>query len=129
MTRLFYSDPLAAAYMAKHFGMRFISEVIENAEVMPHDVMFHPTLSEDESTLVADGELHDAVCLTCAEPEDKLYLHPGSLPLLEVQLGDMVSDGINGIAVLLEVQLEQCRGARIIQRQGTPFMWPEQEAA
>ena len=138
MTRWFYSDPLEAAYMQKHYGMRFISEVIDDAEVIPHDAMFHPTLSEDESELVADGDLHNAVCLTCIEPYDKLYVHPDSMHLLDPQPGDLVQNVVNKRTWILQTGdfikdpnpnvitiTEDPDAIRILQRNGKHFFHPQ----
>lgn len=107
MTRFFYTDPLEAAYMAKHFGMQ-----LEGLEYRA------PTESESGSRWSCINDFYD---------DRHFFIAQESLHLLEVQVSDMVldSDGINGIAVMLELQLEQCRGAVIIERQGRPFFWPQ----
>jgi hypothetical protein len=65
MTRLFYSDPLAAAWMAKHFGMKFQNQN-NGAEITGQDIVEH----------AATGN-------TC-----RINIHPDSLSLLEPRVGD-----------------------------------------
>lgn len=67
------------------------------------------------------------------------YVHPDSLPLLEPRVGDVLYTRLSPGAVSVEeVQSEErqsvsnyliSRGARIIQRDGRPFFWPDCEAA
>lgn len=120
--RWFYTDPLAAAWMAKHFGMKFEHHELRQEQ---HDEDFIGRQDYSDFFFVTMG-LHNVL----DAGEEKFVVARESLGLLEVAVGDMVldSDGINGIAVLLPLQLEQCRGA-IIERKGIPFMWPESEDA
>ncbi len=101
----FYSDPLAAAWMAKHFGMRFWN---------------------------GSHEIH-VIPLVDGEKEGKWTIHPDSENLLNVQLGDIVSmtKAMDRYAV---VNAEELRDAftntsdyKIIQRKGIVFHWPESE--
>jgi hypothetical protein len=59
-TRYFYTDPLAAAWMAKHFGMRF-RNMNNGAEITIQHIIQHATTGN--------------VCNIC--------IHPDSLHLLE----------------------------------------------
>ena len=131
----FYSDPLEAAYMGKQYGMEFefraevAAELVHPWEKPGHKVVFcspdnlYPYASF--SILTDHGKAISG--LRFQDLRNQFFVHPDSLHLLDVQVGDMVldSDGINGIAVLLELQLEQCRGAVIIQRDGRPFFYPQ----
>ena len=129
MTRYFYTDPLAAAWMAKHFGMRFT-----NGE---HEVCVTP--------------------LVDAEADGIRFVHPDSLHLLELQGGDLVTNThdprnaehrpcsgkvvafINRrTSAYVDVgerhngKREFCEDAaalRVVQRVGKPFHWPERETA
>jgi len=109
--RYFYTDPLAAAWMAKHFGMRFLHYDTEN--------------ECDILALFAAGIFRFQVI--------KLTLHPDSQPLLEPRVGDVAqTDGaMNRIKdiVLVELRdyLKANGGYRIIQRDGKAFHWPEVE--
>ena len=70
--RYYYTDPLAAAYMAKHYCMKFRDNDGE-------------TLESDRDVLVGnyDGGYYDPV-------EGNIEVHPDSLHLLEPQVGDAV---------------------------------------
>src|SRR4051794_27664391 len=66
--RYFYTDPLAAAWMAKHFGMIFLAgeyECRHNSDLSCYDSWPEP------------------------DDPDKFYIYPESLPLLEPQVGDV----------------------------------------
>jgi hypothetical protein len=136
--RQFYTDPLAAAWMAKHFGMRFTACWLgpgpqREYECMPDDWHF---------------EVHD-------NRTGRYYIHPDSLSLLEPRKGDLVSlpygeygiiesleengkvacGTIHGIAIMNRYMPLKAYSARglvpahesIIQRDGKPFFWPERE--
>lgn len=113
--RYYYTDKLAAKWMEKNFGMKFLD--------------------------VWDGELN-VVPLNQREVE-KFYIHPDSLNLLETQPFDIVTDddGIDCYARLLEKNedgtwrtagysnrfLFKPQYHAIIARNGIQFMWPEVE--
>jgi len=121
----YYTDPLAAAWMEKHFDMRFKSEM--NVEFSGYKY----------ARLWLEDEIND---------DAKLYIHPYSLHLLEPHAGDLIlltkefsvlviddpkkgiiaeatfPDGSEGIA-----ELDELKSGKIIQRNGIPFMWPESE--
>jgi hypothetical protein len=115
MARFFYTAPLAAAWMAKHFGMEFLLEggveVDDAGEFAYFNSSFH----------------------------GKLYVHPDSLPLLRVRKDDIVQfteeavnndrDGYttrfglySGLNIPIEVE-------KVMQRNGIPFNWPDYGAA
>ncbi len=118
MERYYYTDPLAAAWMAKNFGMNF------------WDADTGITVSR------YDGGLYDE-CL--------FNIHPDSLHLLEPQEDDLgigVDDGAGRIYVVFnrgrwewvnsttyQSAPKQFKLERIIQRDGKPFHWPKSEAA
>jgi hypothetical protein len=115
MTRLYYSDPLAAAYMAKHFGMRF-----EFGERYVSE-RWSSELGADEQAIIES-------CLTTTDAYDpkhvdKYYIHPDSLHLLEVNPKSDLT--LAGIANAMDAMPPVAN--RIIQRNGLAFMWPEQE--
>lgn len=125
--RFFYRDPLAAAWMAKHFGMSFHDGALEEI-LWPWDYLYEK--KADWSTAV-------------------FHVHPDSLHLLEPQPSDCVlirSEGVVGfvypgglfgaVKVLPEketgMRVGQCFPASdliIIQRNGVAFMQPESEDA
>ena len=76
--RYFYTDPLAAAWMAKHFGMEFDwfsdqgnGPVAQTPESIAHDILYPGT-------------------------GGRYYIHPDSLHLLEPQARDTVLFFDNG---------------------------------
>jgi hypothetical protein len=123
----FYTDPLAAAWMAKHFGMRFCPDE-DGIEFNAYE--FH--LSEKGF----EGEWNmDAI----------LYIHPDSLHLLEPQVGDWGRGPYAGEVIGISESLitihvpERHNGKshfcqprsefKVTSRNGSPFMWPESEDA
>lgn len=137
--RYFYTDPLAAAWMAKHFGMVFGFQRLDGTIVLDEDLI-HPLEFEQ------------------VEPRHwrvaKFIVHPDSLYLLSAQAGDLVTliesqdTRIAGWLELAEnseseqvmVQMNQQGSAwssmscqrsnlRVFQRNGIAFHWPESEAA
>lgn len=124
MKRHFYTDPLAAAWMAKHFGMRFVS-AFSGKEF-------------DGSVIVANaGSPIEAI-----REQQTYVIHPDSLHLLEPKVGDMVShlglrawriDSIDGAAYhhpavgseKIDRFTLKSDSPTIIQRDGKPFFWPE----
>lgn len=119
--KYFYNDPLAAAWMAKHFGMRF------NFICEDEGILYRPTNS-------------DFIDSVCGIWERIAYIHPDSLHLLEPHMGDYIIEhaqthdvfliddaGYGKSCTLLEAQAWIKEGDRIIQRNGMAFMWPESE--
>lgn len=103
-TRYFYTDPLAAAWMAKHFGMRFYCDT------------FEPFEYEGANDILQDmGE------------DEKACVHPDSLHLLEPQVGDLMRGSNNTAAMYFTGEVEPKPTAHIVQRNGKPFHWPERE--
>ncbi len=128
MTRYFYTDPLASAWMAKHFGMKIAPDPREFPN--PGDASF------DEQ-----GVMMQASLATMVAPQwRKWYVHPDSLHLLERQVKDVIQSdrgNVNRISYFNdEGKIEddddftwEIKDAKIIQRNGIPFMWPESEEA
>jgi hypothetical protein len=138
--RIFYTDPLAAAWMAKHFGMKFADGEGRTASV------WYDT----------DGVF---VSWDSIIPIERAYIHPDSRPLLDPCVGDILrlyfyspeEDDKHGAVMTgfyaggreaitwfrapkdggIEKQLHKIDDHqwRIIQRQGTSFHWPESEGA
>ena len=125
--RFFYTDPLAAAWMAKHFGMTF--------EFWHREYSYRPDdLEYVVARFMRDGRV-----------ERPVYVHPDSLHLLEPQIGDQGIDAnecqcrylddydpegawfIDGVPVTsfdratLPVSIDK--------RNGIAFMFPESEDA
>lgn len=98
--KYFYTDPLAAAWMAKHFGMEY--------DFSEHK--FYGWTTEHQL------------------PLEKYYIHPDSLHLLKLQIGDLVQqDSEYSFFVISEEDAKKLEIYEIIQRNGIPFMWPETE--
>lgn len=119
MSRWYYTDPLAAAWMAKHFD--FYIGWYEEERWCKHssveDIVAHPMSA-------------------------KLYIHPDSLPLLEPKCYDIIEAigmGAGCPPNYYYMTYENFHSwnilnpntphtlYKIIQRNGLPFMWPEQE--
>lgn len=103
MTIYYYNDPLAAAWMAKNFGMKFHENGIRRA--------------------VLCGNKLDDLC-------EKFEVHPDSLHLLEPQREDVIEciSQQNVPKILCGYYHEEIKiPVRIIQRNGIAFMIPESE--
>jgi hypothetical protein len=104
MTRYFYTDALAAAWMQKHFGMRFdnIPDPVHwHEDPVPEKIYIH---RDSERLLRVD--LGDIVSMTKA------------------------MDRYAAVSVHeLKEAFNETGDYRIIQRNGIAFMWPESEAA
>ena len=105
--RYFYTDPLAAAWMAKHFGMRL-----------------RPDCYSERA--LPDGE--DITRFAHHAFGGRFYVHPDSLHLLEPREADLYATDI-GCGWLATTPSEswkrQVGHFRIVQRKGMAFFWPE----
>lgn len=123
--RYYYTDPLAAAWMAKHFGMRFTDTQGVELEWCGEFNCFH---------------LPDGQGLSQAW-DGKHFIHPDSLHQLEPQVGD---EGIDAFGTQVEFKNGEWRiphpvassadewatsPVSIDKRNGLAFHWPECEAA
>lgn len=115
--KYYYTDALASAWMAKHFGMKFVGY---GRLDLKHEIPL--------AAHFAGGLLPD---------DAKFYIHPDSLHLLEPHIGDVcrtnkkLDTGFDDV-ILIEDKSElnvynDVDGFRIIQRNGLSFMWPEHE--
>ena len=115
-TRYYYTDPLAAAWMAKHFGMHFDCDDAET----PWDIC--------ASTM----------CQSLTEDDEPYYIHPDSVHLLEPMAGDVLAipswpEGKYGFLNVCQQQLDEnmkdadLTDSKIILRKNLPFHWPEVE--
>lgn len=108
--KYFYTEPLAAAWMAKHFGMVFLHE---NGEVQY-------------------GYVNGFDSCEPRNCERKHYIHPDSLHLLEPLKDDVVEyislhqEGYIVSLVYFDVG-NPSQVKKIIQRNNIAFMWPESE--
>lgn len=133
MTRqYFYTDTLAAAFMAKHFKMRFGCRY-ESGEFNGNPGM---------------GALHRwQEIVRWNEFAGPIYIHPDSERLLGPAIGDLIHNGCcsnyyvvaeeyipdwsasNEVALAHAKKWFESPHARIVQRGEKPFFWPEREAA
>lgn len=130
MTRYFYIDPLAAAWMAKHFGMKFengifFEEFLESTEwgtqpgrwIYRGDQEFIEENKENQSHPIWPN---------------KVYIHPDSVKLLEPQIDDLVETTVDFCVDCGAEYGHYFKGhypiKKIIQRNGIAFMWPEAES-
>lgn len=141
--RYLYTDPLAAAWMAKHYGMKFECDV----KVTTLDLTDYPPYNKPPTT-----EYCHKIFLTEDDVLDwrhiqKYYIHPDSVRLLAPIGGDLVSvlqsHVINMFGTyqdnkVLNIFLRSMCGLkvekisedaeiRIIQRNCAAFIWPEVE--
>jgi hypothetical protein len=137
-TRYFYTDPLAACWMAKHFGMACFCEFTEKERIA-----FEIPATEqgfpfgycgfcDPCSIERWGEV-----IAASKNFRKIYVRADSLHLLEPHDGDKDERGL----VYMKCSHHQkmswvdfqsdnwCdeRG-RTMMRNGIAFMWPESEA-
>lgn len=122
MTRYYYTDPLAAAWMAAKFGMAFYNE-------------------RRISRIRCDFEIYSMMRLVDEAP---FYISERSLHLLEPQVGDMIShlglrawriDAMDSHSYLHPAMPNEsltrftlkAENPQIIQRNGIAFHWPEVE--
>jgi len=125
----YYSDPLEAAYMAKHHGMVFLSS--SDGEIQ---------FSLEEESAIPVLELITPMADNYGwVPTNRAYIHPDSLHLLEPKVGDLYlitepdDDAIlHNVTVVLDNNLcEKWRNrptGEIIRRDGKAFHWPKSEA-
>jgi hypothetical protein len=130
--RYFYSDPLAAAWMAASFEMAY-----DSAGLVTEDSIASPRL------FMSKHAFEDKLDIHCSDARGRrYYLHPDSVPLLKPKPGDLVKvmgevgyvPTGKGFADLYAQRLAEANcqphaTGRIIQRDGKPFFWPESEAA
>lgn len=124
--KYYYSDPLAAAWMAKHFDMwLFLGTYPDDFDSYRFRNWQH----------CQDDWVYRQERLGQAAP--RFYIHADSLNLLEPLEGDLVEDGDmeyevvwrdhQGLRVDTSKGTIMPTGLRIIQRDGKPFFWPECE--
>jgi hypothetical protein len=112
--KYYYTDPLAAAWMAKHHGMRFIAAGLE--------VWVR--------TLAQLNEITDEM-----PAGYQIEVHPDSVHLLDPQEADAGNDLDHNLVIFLNGAWHDWGvdewtlnpPYKIIQRGGVAFMWPEVE--
>lgn len=125
MKRGYYDDPLAAAWMQKHFNM----EIYTVAKWCTHGLV----VTIEEALMINGGGIEG-----CKPTGDKWYIHPDSMKLLEPQVGDwcygeLFGDGnpfFNGPRLFPWENndfVEENKNFKIIHRNGLAFHWPKFE--
>ncbi|WP_020472343.1 hypothetical protein [Zavarzinella formosa] len=132
MTRWFYTDPLAAAWMAKHFGMAYAVDGLVDGESIAAPRLF-------ASKHIFEDKIHLHVSDAVGR---RYYIHPDSLHLLEPHKHDLVDfvwihpcgESFHEMTLLHTGFESFCEEStcdydshRIIQRNGKAFIWPEVE--
>jgi hypothetical protein len=119
MPRFFYTDPLSAAWMARHFGMYFY---FRDAEGFWTQEAGFDTFAND---------IHWSAVYWGAS-DKRFYIHDNSHHLLDPQPDDVVLmndlEGANSVEFWREGR-NKGKLIRIIERQGDAFHWPASEAA
>lgn len=92
--RYYYTDPLAAAWMAKHFGMKLHS-IHTDEQMADYDIPETDRNFDWFDSCIVDGFERDVEMVSDAieyieKASDCIYIHPDSLHLLEPQEGDAV---------------------------------------
>ena len=117
MKRYYYTDPLAASWMAKHFGMILTTK--DGLQVIN-------VVCGMASWIDGEGAIyHQPPC----------YIHPDSLAILEPMENDIGKDGEGNLMVFLDGRWRDWgddewvlnKPHTIIQRNGIAFHWPEVE--
>jgi hypothetical protein len=116
--RFFYTDPLAAAWMARHFGMKFEPQLNSGLRKVNHGGYVTEAWEIENSYGLAKRQ----------------YIHPDSLPLLEPQVGDLGLFRLyrdptpsEVVPIFITVPVIKPDVIGIIQRNGVLFHWPESE--
>lgn len=142
MKRFFYTDPLAAAWMARHHGLKILGPVLEAATGK------RITSSRPMPVWILARAIEAAEKGICGD-DDKYFVHQDSLHLLDPQIKDCVliksegvvgfiyAGGLFGLHKVLprkdtQMRIGECYPANdltIIQRDGVAFMWPESDGA
>lgn len=105
MARYFYTDPVAAAWMAKHFRLKLTA-----------------------GSFCLQAESVDTFLRRLAEgmEVDKIVVHADSVGLLEPKVGDMVEDDSRAKVRVLAAQHfpYEANLKQIVQRNGRAFIFP-----
>lgn len=127
--RFFYSEPLAAAWMAKHFGMRFHDGSGHRGEDEINPVFRGNEIYWHFTQLNGFDQHLKAICY-------KPYVHPDSIKLVTwAQQNDVLAHvitderGPRPELYLARKAFELEANEKIIERGGIVFMMPEKENA
>lgn len=130
MSRYYYTDPLAVAWMSKWFGMRFEP---------PYNADNDFTILEVQSRCgqIIKFYVQDAI-LSLFGPQDGDVIQPsssmqgfyiiGNNVMVDVNMNCMPHTGYMDLKTAKSIE-ETWGKNKIIQRNAIPFMWPEVENA
>lgn len=126
MTKLYYTDPFSASYMAKEFLVRMLGD--DGEEIL------WARIDNTIEWLVCDKQSDDNYPGYVGE---RFYIHPDSLHIFEPQVGDVVAWKVNEgkpyeeefINRAYKELIDYKIPTHIIQRDGKPFFMPESEEA
>jgi hypothetical protein len=130
MKRYFYTDPLAAAWMRKHFDMTIL--VAASTKTLGSKGVAFCFVEN----LAQDFDYRNCNVHELAEKGTKFIVCSTSHHLLEPQVGDLcmcrvhLDDPASEVAPFtIHVPHTKHDVVSIIQRNGIPFIWPESEEA
>lgn len=126
MTRYYYTDPIAAAWMVRHHDLKVTTDVIAG----------NGKREQKPIPLWAWGRVIENWAMSAYS--ERFYISPESESLLEPRIGDLVT--VNGgqdahiafhqdFVDALKANYGQFAGPiKIIQRDGKAFHWPQKES-
>jgi hypothetical protein len=113
MTRLYYTDPLAAAWMAKHHGVSlYTGSYPDDFDAYSYRNWMH---CQDDYFFRLNQQGTRSV----------FYIKPDSMPLFNAMPGDVVMIANGNEAHRINVPCALSPGERIVERHGLAFIWPE----
>ena len=107
--RYFYTSPIAAAWMAKNFGMVI---TYANQNVMTPGDFGHCV------TNIMEPDGHNSA---------PYYIASQSVGLLDAQEGDLLTGKNRKAFMFYDEEITANGNPRVAERNGIPFMWPEIE--
>lgn len=116
MSKLYYDDPLVAAYMSREFGVTTSSEQCAknfNWEEWAHSDSLIKIFIYENNLSIDEFYEH------CG----KFYIHPDSLPVFEPREGDLVCVDDTYYTVDKYDKFGGIKEYKIILRNGKPFFW------
>jgi hypothetical protein len=132
--RYFYADVVKVLFMAKHFGMTFEYSAVSDE---------HPDVVTVSYTIPTKVTVRKFKNNADLNRQERIYIHPESLPLLEPREGDIGLDAEGDPHIYLKERKQPPRwhlyttydhrayapsAIQIIQRDGKAFFWPEKES-
>lgn len=141
MLKLYYTDHLKAAWMAREFGV-FILTGSQHCQHFEHTPRTDGSCGYDRKCVnwVDEHTKDEILILDDLSDKDKLYIHPDSYHIFEPQVGDVYiatykADAGNGDFIEEEIieklpfekRLKWSYDIKILQRDNKAFFEPETE--